>query len=113
MLSIILLSIFSFSFSMDIDLLTTNDLHGFIAEQHAYFMNPNHPPKIIGGSGLYKYVNDNIDKKRSFILDAGNFFQGHPMSVADSGKTMVEFMNKVGYTALVPGPDDFIYGAKI
>ena len=97
---------------MDIDLLTTNDLHGFIAEQHAYFMNPNHPPKIIGGSGLYKYVNDNIDKKRSFILDAGNFFQGHPMSVVDSGKTMVEFMNKVGYTALVPGPDDFIYGAK-
>ena len=97
---------------MDIDLLTTNDLHGFIAEQHAYFMSPNHPPKIIGGSGLYKYVNDNIDKKRSFILDAGNFFQGHPMSVIDSGKTMVEFMNKVGYTALVPGPDDFIYGAK-
>ena len=66
MLFIILLSIFSFSFSMDIDLLTTNDLNGFIAEQHAYFMNPNHPPKIIGGSGLYKYVNDNIDKTTKY-----------------------------------------------
>jgi 2',3'-cyclic-nucleotide 2'-phosphodiesterase (5'-nucleotidase family) len=97
---------------MDIDLLTTNDLHGFIAEQSAYFMNPNHPPKIIGGSGLYRYIEQNINKERALILDAGNFFQGHPMSVIDSGKTMIEFMNKVGYTALVPGSDDFVYGAK-
>ena len=63
MLFIIFLSIFSFSFSMDVDLLTTNDLHGFIAEQYAYFMNPHNPPKIIGGSGLYKYIDENIDKK--------------------------------------------------
>ena len=97
---------------MDIDLLTTNDLHGFIAEQSAYFMNPNHPPKIIGGSGLYRYIEQNINKERALILDAGNFFQGHPMSVIDSGRTMIEFMNKVGYTALVPGSDDFVYGAK-
>ena len=75
-------------------------------------MNPNNPPKIIGGSGLYKYVNENIHKKRSIILDGGNFFQGHPMSVVDSGKTMIEFMNKIGYTALVPGADDFVYGSK-
>ena len=110
MLLIILLS--SFLFSIDIDLITTNDLHGFIAEQHAYFMNPNNPPKIIGGSGLFKYINNNIDKKKSIILDGGNFFQGHPMSVVDSGRTMIQFMNKVGYTALVPGSDDFIYGSK-
>ena len=97
---------------MDIDLLTTNDLHGFIAEQSAYFMNPNHPPKIIGGSGLYRYIEQNINKERALILDAGNFFQGHPMSVVDSGRTMIEFMNRVGYTALVPGSDDFVYGAK-
>ena len=45
---------------MDIDLITTNDLHGFIAEQDAYFMNPMHPPKIIGGSGLYRYIKENI-----------------------------------------------------
>ena len=110
MLLIILLS--SFLFSTDIDLITTNDLHGFIAEQHAYFMNPNNPPKIIGGSGLFKYINNNIDEKKSIILDGGNFFQGHPMSVVDSGRTMIQFMNRVGYTALVPGSDDFIYGSK-
>ena len=28
-----------------IDVITTNDLHGFLGEQDAYFMNPNFPPK--------------------------------------------------------------------
>ena len=112
MINFFLLIFFSILFSNDIDLVTTNDLHGFIVEQDATFMNPMHPPKIIGGSGFYKYVQDNIDKDNSFILDGGNFFKGHPMSVVDSGKTMIEFMNKVGYTALVPGSDDFIYGSE-
>ena len=103
--------IISFLYPMDVDLITTNDLHGFIAEQDAYFMNPMHPPKIIGGSGLYRYIKENIQPENSFIVDGGNFFQGHPMSVIDSGKTMIEFMNKVGYFALVPGSDDFVYGS--
>ena len=94
-----------------IDLITTNDFHGSIAEQKAYFMNPQYPPTMIGGSGYYNYIKNNIDSDTSLILDGGNFFQGHPMAVIDSGKTMIEFMNKVKYTALVPGPDDFVYGA--
>ena len=53
---------------MDIDLITTNDLHGFIAEQDAYFMNPMHPPKIIGGSGLYRYIKENIQTENSHII---------------------------------------------
>ena len=109
---IFVLSLISHVYSSSIDLITTNDLHGFIAEQDASFMNPMHPPKIIGGSGLYRYIEENVERENSLILDAGNFFQGHPMSVVDSGKTMIEFMNKVQYSALVPGPDDFIYGAK-
>ena len=100
------------STSSKVDLVTTNDLHGAIAEQNAYFMNPQYPPKLIGGSGLYKYIKDNINTDKSLIVDAGNFFQGHPMSVIDSGKTMIDFMNSLEYTALVPGPDDFVYGAK-
>lgn len=101
-----------FSKSIEVDLLTTNDLHGSIAEQNAYFMNPKYPPLMIGGSGYYKYVKDNINIDKSLLLDGGNFFQGHPMSVIDSGKTMINFMNDIGYTALVPGSDDFVYGAK-
>ena len=98
--------------TLQVDLITTNDLHGSISEQMAYFMNPQFPPTIIGGAGFYKYINDNIDKNNSIILDGGNFFQGHPISDVDSGKTVIEYMNKIGYTALVPGSDDFIYGSK-
>ena len=52
----------SFVFSskiLQVDLITTNDLHGSISEQMAYFMNPQFPPTIIGGAGFYKYINDN------------------------------------------------------
>ena len=97
---------------MKVDLITTNDLHGSISEQMAYFMNPQFPPKIIGGSGFYNYLNKNIDREKSLIVDAGNFFQGHPISDIDSGKTVIEYMNKIGYTAIVPGVDDFIYGSE-
>ena len=94
-----------------IDLITTNDMHGSISEQNAYFMNPKFPPTIIGAAGFYEYVKKNTNSNKSLIFDAGNFFQGHPISEIDNGQTIINFMNKVGYTAAVPGPYDFIYGA--
>tara|TARA_B110000263_G_scaffold40646_1_gene32392 strand:+ start:5524 stop:7416 length:1893 start_codon:yes stop_codon:yes gene_type:complete len=98
-----------------IDVITTNDLHGFLGEQDAYFMNPNFPPKIVGASALYKYIKD-VEKKLPnksddiLIFDGGNFFQGHPTGIIDSGKTVIEWMNKVGYDAIVPGSNDFLFG---
>ena len=46
------------------------------------------------------------------ILDGGNFFQGHPVGIVDSGKTIVDWMNRVGYHATVPGNNDFLFGVK-
>ena len=111
---------FSFSlFARDsfIDVITTNDLHGFLGEQDAYFMNPNFPPKIVGAAALYKYVKDIENKNPNksddiLIFDGGNFFQGHPVGLLDSGKTVVQWMNKVGYDAIVPGSNDFLFGYK-
>ena len=37
---IFVVSLISHAYSSSIDLITTNDLHGFIAEQDASFMNP-------------------------------------------------------------------------
>ena len=45
----------SFSYNKSIDIITTNDMHGFIDQQTANFINPNHPPIIIGGSGFKIY----------------------------------------------------------
>ena len=99
------------------DVITTNDIHGFINEQDALFMNPNFPPKIMGGSAFFEYVkNVQSDLPNGLddmlILDGGNFFQGHPVGIIDSGKTMIEWMNKIGYDAMVPGQNDFIFGYK-
>ncbi|MBC8213576.1 MAG: endonuclease/exonuclease/phosphatase family protein [Candidatus Marinimicrobia bacterium] len=111
----------SFSFASNkpeiINLIFTNDLHGVIAEQEATFMNPEYPPTILGGSALYKYAEDMREEcKQSgeglLILDGGNFFQGNPLGIVDGGQFMIEWMNKMGYDALVPGRYDFILGAR-
>ena len=102
-----------YPYNKSIDIITTNDMHGFIDGQRANFINPKHPPLIIGGSGFIKYVNDvkkDIGQSPLLLLDGGNFFQGHPVGIVDSGRTIIDWMNKVGYDAIVPGNYDFIFG---
>ena len=95
-----------------IDVLTTNDIHGVLGEQMANFMNPQYPPKILGGSAMYNYINKLNQKTETLLLDGGNFFQGHPLGISDSGKFMIEWYNQLQYDAMVPGRYDFILGSK-
>jgi len=100
-----------------INLVTTNDIHGVIASQKATFMNPQYPPTIVGAAAFSKYV-DKLkkssirDNEGLLILDGGNIFQGNPLGMADKGQSMIEWMNRIGYDAMVPGSYDFISGAK-
>ena len=98
-----------------IDLITTNDIHGVVEDQKAYFMNPEYPPNIIGGSGFFKYINElknNQNTNDLLLIDAGNFFQGSSFGMHDKGSSMIEWMNMIGYDALVPGQYDFIFGIE-
>jgi len=100
-----------------INLVTTNDIHGMISPQTANFMNPQYPPTILGGAAFSKYVDELRDEANNngeglLILDGGNIFQGHPLGIADGGYTMIEWMNRIGYDAMVPGSYDFISGAQ-
>jgi len=100
-----------------INLVTTNDIHGMISPQTANFMNPQYPPTILGGAAFSKYVDELRDEANNngeglLILDGGNIFQGHPLGIADGGNTMIEWMNRIGYDAMVPGSYDFISGAQ-
>tara|TARA_B100000614_G_scaffold80801_1_gene72256 strand:+ start:4533 stop:6377 length:1845 start_codon:yes stop_codon:yes gene_type:complete len=117
MKQIFFLLIFNFIFSeiTTIDLITTNDMHGFINEQDAYFMNPQYPPKIIGGSGFYNYLNELKKKEKSediLIVDGGNFFQGSNFGMHDNGISMIEWMNTLEYDAMVLGQYDFVLGVE-
>ena len=100
-----------------INLITTNDIHGVIGEQKANFMNPQYPPTIIGGAAFAKYMDDlrveiQTTGEGILVLDGGNFFQGSSLGMANNGKTMIEWMNRIGYEGMVPGIYDFISGAK-
>ena len=73
------LSIFYYvlAYNESIDVITTNDMHGAIHAQEAHFINPNHPPTIIGGSGFIHYVNnlrEELNDDKILLLDGGNFF---------------------------------------
>ena len=99
-----------------INLIATNDIHGVIGEQKANFMNPQYPPTIIGGAAFAKYMDTlrmeiHSSGEGIIVLDGGNFFQGNPLGLVDGGKTMIEWMNRIGYDAMVPGSYDFISGA--
>ena len=101
-------TIFIHAETIKINLVSTNDLHGVIAKQEANFMNPQYPPTILGGAAFSKYVDDLRTEALEMdegiiILDGGNFFQGSPLGLYDGGKTIIEWMNRIGYDALVPG----------
>ena len=112
-----LLNVWIFASQIKINLISTNDIHGVIATQEATFMNPQYPPTIVGGAAFSHYV-DNIrlaakdNDEGILVLDGGNFFQGSTLGMADKGQTMIEWMNRIGYDALVPGSYDFISGAN-
>ena len=46
------------------------------------------------------------------VLDAGDAFHGKIISYSSEGASIVNIMNKVGYTAMTPGNHDFNYGSK-
>ena len=103
--------------TIKINLVSTNDIHGMISSQEANFMNPQYPPTILGGSAFSKYIDQlKIDIENNteglILLDGGNFFQGHPLGLYDNGKTMIEWMNRIDYDAIVPGAYDFISTAQ-
>ena len=86
-----------------IDLLTTNDFHG----------------NLVGGSeagaaklaAYIKYYAD-MNKSGTIILDAGDSFQGTPMSNLLYGAPVVDFFNEVGYTATTVGNHEFDWGIE-
>ncbi len=91
----------------------TNDLHGHITEQKARFLNPNFPPELGGGASVATIVNSYRKKARQngdvvLLLDAGDFLGKTSDLVQKSGgKAIIQYMNRIGYDALVPGIEDF------
>jgi len=114
---IVLLTSISLLLAEDLrlDILWTNDIHGGIDPYAATFMNPEFPPALGGGGSHATYINvvrklsDQVNRD-NFLIDAGDFFQGHPIGTVTQGRAVVEYMNAVGYDLLVLGNHEYDIG---
>lgn len=98
-----------------LDIIWTNDLHGGIDPYDATFMNPDFPPRLGGGGSHATYIEQVRQKQKenarySFLFDAGDFFQGHPIGTVSKGKAVIEYMNSVSYDLLVIGNHEYDIG---
>ncbi|WP_274704569.1 5'-nucleotidase C-terminal domain-containing protein [Staphylococcus ratti] len=79
-------------------ILHTNDMHGRLVEEKG---------RVIG---MAKTKTIKAQQNPDLMLDAGDAFQGLPLSNQSKGEEMAKAMNAVGYDAMVPGNHEFDFG---
>lgn len=79
-------------------ILHTNDIHGRLVEEEG---------RVIGMAKT-KTIKD--QHHPDLMLDAGDAFQGLPLSNQSKGEEMAKAMNAVGYDAMVAGNHEFDFG---
>ncbi|MCK4358472.1 MAG: bifunctional metallophosphatase/5'-nucleotidase, partial [Candidatus Cloacimonetes bacterium] len=118
-LYILLIIIFTFSSlccdEIRLNILFTNDIHGGIDAVPATFINPEFPPPLGGGASAasyIKYVRKQASEKDEpvLLIDAGDFFQGHPIGTMTNGEAVIKYMNMVKYDAMTIGNHEFDAG---
>jgi 5'-nucleotidase/UDP-sugar diphosphatase len=98
-----------------LDIVFSSDVHGGIDRTAATFINPQFPPMLGGGGVAASLIKDIRSKgdgliRDNLLLDAGDFFQGHPIGTVTQGKAIVEYMNDVKYDAMALGNHDYDSG---
>lgn len=87
----------------------TSDVHGWYSPHQ---VKSNGQDKEIGGfaalSALLKK-----DTHPYILVDSGDTFQGTPEGNFSKGAATIELMNKLSYSALIPGNHDFDYGEQV
>ena len=116
---ILLISLFCFSIlnaeEIKLNLLFSNDVHGGIDAVAATFMNPDFPPPLGGGASAATYIESvreyaEENDEAVLLLDAGDFFQGHPIGTMSEGVAVINYMNWIGYDAMTLGNHEFDLG---
>lgn len=114
LLTVLLLIFLTSVYAEDLllDVLFTNDIHGGIDSYPATFMNPDFPPMLGGGGSAATYIKKIrklTDQKTrdNFLVDAGDFFQGHPVGSMSKGKAVIKYFNMIGYDLTVVGNHEY------
>jgi 5'-nucleotidase/UDP-sugar diphosphatase len=99
-------------------ILHTNDIHGHLAEEEAWWLNPSFPPPVGNAAAAATIIKEERAKalKNGYgfmLLEGGDIFQGTPVGEFTKGKAVVEYMNLMGYDAMTLGNHDFDKGMEV
>lgn len=98
--------------------LHTNDIHGGIDASKATFMNPEFPPSLGGGASVARIIRTMRERAAQeemgfLLIDTGDIWQGTLIGTKTAGRAVVDYMNTIGYDAVVIGNHEFDLGRKM
>ena len=83
------------------NIIHTNDVHGRIVEEKG----------VIGDAKLAAVIDEERAKNPStLVVDAGDAFQGLPISNSSKGEERAKILNEIGYDAMAVGNHEFDFG---
>jgi 5'-nucleotidase/UDP-sugar diphosphatase len=99
-------------------ILHTNDIHGHLAQEEAWWLNPNFPPPVGNAAAAAVIIKGEREAAASkgyglLLLEGGDIFQGTPVGEFTKGKAVMEYMNLMGYDAMTLGNHDFDKGPEV
>jgi len=94
--------------SEEISIYHTSDIHGMYFSRLAKWDKERSTQSIGGFAALSALIKK--DKNPKIILDSGDMFQGTPEGNITKGIASIEFMNALGYSAVVVGNHDYDFG---
>lgn len=87
--------------TVDAVIIHTNDVHGRILEEK----------NVIGDAKAAAVIEEERNKvENTIVVDAGDAFQGLPISNSTKGEDRANIMNEVGYDAMAVGNHEFDFG---
>jgi 2',3'-cyclic-nucleotide 2'-phosphodiesterase (5'-nucleotidase family) len=99
-------------------ILHTNDIHGHLAQEEAWWLNPNFPPPVGNAAAAATIIREEKESAASqgyglLLLEGGDIFQGTPVGEFTRGQAVVEYMNLMGYDAMTIGNHDYDKGTEV
>jgi 2',3'-cyclic-nucleotide 2'-phosphodiesterase (5'-nucleotidase family) len=99
-------------------ILHTNDIHGHLPQEEAWWINPNFPPPIGNAAAVATIIKEERQKAEQngwgfMLLEGGDIFQGTPLGEFTKGQAVIDFMNLMGYDAMTVGNHDYDKGQDI
>lgn len=91
-----------------VELVHTNDVHGRIVEEKGR----DKITSVVGDAKLATVIENERAKKdqTTVVVDAGDAFQGLPISNSTKGEARAEILNKMNYDAMAVGNHEFDFG---